>query len=68
MEAARLYVVASTLGVRAGGVMLVFGHPDQRPMTHAEAARCDMGLLLRAAVAGVSLLIERDRAATPPTT
>lgn len=62
MEAATLYIVAAALGVRAGGVMLVYGHPDQRPMTGDEAARCDLELLLRAAVAGLSLLIERDGA------
>lgn len=62
MEAATLFIVASTLRVRAGGVMLVYGHPDQRPMTAAESARCDLDLLLRAAIHGVSVLIERDRA------
>jgi uridine phosphorylase len=61
MEAATLYIVASTLGVRAGGVMLVYGHPDQRPMTPEEASRCDQSLLVRAAIEGLRLLIERDR-------
>lgn len=70
MEAATLYIVAATLGVRAGGVMLVYGHPDQRAMTAEEAARCDLDLLLRAAIQGLSRLIERDRAAAArnPTT
>ena len=67
MEAATLFIVASTLRVRAGGVMLVYGHPDQRPMTADEAARCDLELLLRAAIAGLEILIDRDhRAAAEP--
>lgn len=61
MEAATLFIVASTLRVRGGGVMLVYGHADQRPMTPEEAASCDLELLVRAAVAGVEILIARDR-------
>ncbi len=64
MEAATLYIVAATLGCRAGGVMLVYGHPDQRPMTAEEAARCDMDLLLDAAIEGLRRLIRRDKETT----
>jgi uridine phosphorylase len=60
MEAATLFIVASTRGVRAGGVMLVYGHPDQSPMTEAEGRRCSIDLLNRAAIRGLTLLIERD--------
>lgn len=63
MEAATLYIVAASLGVRAGGIMLVAGHPDQRPMTAEEAARMDLDLLLRTAIEGAKVLIEADRAA-----
>jgi hypothetical protein len=41
--------------------MLVYGHPDQRPMTPEEAARCDLDVLLDAAIAGLRLLIHRDK-------
>jgi uridine phosphorylase len=63
MEAAPLYIVAATLGVRAGGIMMIAGHPDQRQMTPAEAARMDMDLLLRTSIEGLKVLIEADRAA-----
>lgn len=61
MEAATLYIVAASLGVRAGGIMMIAGHPDQRPMTPDESARMDMDLLLRTAVEGLKVLIEADR-------
>lgn len=60
MEAATLYIVASTLGKRAGGVMMIAGHPDMRPMTPEERADCRMDVLLDAAIEGVKVLIERD--------
>ncbi len=63
MEAATQYIVASTLGVRAGGVMLIAGHPDQRPMTEEENARMDLELCIRTAVEGLKVLIEADRTA-----
>jgi uridine phosphorylase len=65
MEAATLYIVASTLRVRAGGIMMVAGHPDQRRMTPEEAARCDIERVIRTAIEGLKVLIERDRTATP---
>ncbi len=63
MEAASLYIVASTLRVRAGGIMLIVGHPDQRPMTEEERARMDLDLLIRTAIEGLKVLIEMDRQA-----
>jgi uridine phosphorylase len=63
MEAATLYIVASTLRIRAGGIMMVGGHPDQRPMTAEEVARCDLDLVIRTAIEGLKVLIERDREA-----
>jgi uridine phosphorylase len=63
MEAATLFIVASTLRVRAGGMMMVAGHPDQRPMTAVEAARCDLDLVIRTAIEGLKVLIERDHQA-----
>lgn len=65
MEAATLYIVAATLGVRAGGIMMLAGHPDQRPMTDEEMARLDMDLLLRTSIEGLKVLIEADRAQDP---
>jgi uridine phosphorylase len=61
MEAAALYIVAATLRVRAGGIMMIMGHPDQSPMTEEEFARGDLGNLLPAAIAGMRELIARDR-------
>jgi uridine phosphorylase len=62
MEAATLYIVAASLGVRAGGIMMIAGHPDQRPMTADESNRMDLDLLLRTAIEGLKVLIEADRA------
>jgi uridine phosphorylase len=61
MEAAALYIVAATLRVRAGGIMMIMGHSDQSPMTEEELARGDLGNLLPAAIAGMRELIARDR-------
>ncbi|HXG39636.1 MAG TPA: uridine phosphorylase [Candidatus Limnocylindrales bacterium] len=61
MEAAALYIVAATLRKRAGGIMLIAGHPDQRPMTPEELARLDLDLLIRTAIEGMKVLIEADR-------
>lgn len=63
MEAATQYVVASTLGVRAGGVMMIAGHPDQRPMTDEERDLLDLDLAIRTAVEGLKVLIEADQSA-----
>lgn len=63
MEAAALYIVAATLRVRAGGIMMIMGHSDQSPMTDEEAARGSMDNLLPAAIAGMREIIAQDRAA-----
>lgn len=63
MEAAALYIVAATLGVRAGGVMMILGHPDMAPMTPEEEAAGSLDNLLPAAVEGLRELIAHDRAA-----
>jgi len=63
MEAAALFIVAATLRVRAGGIMLILGHHDQSPMTPEEQARGSLDNLLPAAIAGMRELIAADRAA-----
>jgi uridine phosphorylase len=63
MEAAALYIVAATLRVRAGGIMKIFGHWDQAPMTEEELAQEGLGDLLAAAIAGMREMIAQDRAA-----
>lgn len=62
MEAAGLFIVASTLGVRAGGIMMILGHPDQSPMTEAEWKAGAVENVLPAAIAGMRELITADRA------
>lgn len=61
MEAAGLYIVASTLGVRAGGIMMILGHPDQSPMTDEELAAGAVENVLPAAIAGMRELIRQDK-------
>lgn len=63
MEAAALYIVAATLRVRASGIMMIMGHPDQSPMTDEEMARGSLDNLLPAAIAGMREIIAADRAA-----
>jgi uridine phosphorylase len=63
MEAAALYIVAATLHVRASGIMMIMGHPDQSPMTDEEMARGSLDNLLPAAIAGMREQIAQDRAA-----
>ena len=63
MEAAALYIVAATLRVRAGGIMMVMGHWDQAPMSQEELDRGSIDNLLPAAIAGMRELIARDREA-----
>lgn len=64
MEAAALYIVASTLGVRAGGVMMIMGHHDMTPMTAEELDAGSLDNLLPAAIAGLRQLISHDREET----
>lgn len=62
MEAATLFIVAATLGARAGGTMLILGNPEQRPMTEAEEAACDINRVIDAGVGGLRRLIAADLA------
>jgi uridine phosphorylase len=61
MEAAGLYIVASTLGVRAGGIMMILGNPDQTPMTEAELKAGAVENVLPAAIEGMRELIRQDK-------
>lgn len=63
MEAAALYIVASVLRVRAGGLMMVMGHPDQSPMTPAEWEASKVENLLPVAIEGMREIIRRDKSA-----
>ena len=62
MEAAALFVVASTLRVRAGAVMMIMGHHDRTPMTDAEAELTTLPHLLPTAVEAMREVIRADRA------
>jgi len=62
MEAGTLYIVASVLGVRSGGIMMVMGHPDQSPMSPAEWEASKVEHLLPVAIEGMREIIRRDRA------
>ena len=61
MEAAAIFVVSSTLGLRAGGLMLVAGNQE---LSDAEPARDEEHIrgLADVAVAGLRRLIAHDRA------
>ena len=61
MEAATMYIVAASIGVRAGGIMMILGNPDQRPMTPEELEAGSISNLLPAAIAGMRRIIEFDR-------
>jgi uridine phosphorylase len=64
MEAAPLYIVASVLRVRAGGLMMVMGHPDQSPMSPAEWEASKVEHLLPVAIEGMREIIRRDTASS----
>jgi uridine phosphorylase len=64
MEAAPLYIVASVLRVRAGGLMMVMGHPDQSPMSPAEWEASKVEHLLPVAIEGMREIILRDTASS----
>jgi uridine phosphorylase len=61
MEAAAIFVVAATRGLRAGGLMLVAGNQE---LSDAEPARDEehIAVLASASVGGLRTLIARDRA------
>lgn len=61
MEAATLFIVASTLRVRAGGAMLVFQNLDHLPPTEEERRNGDVERAIAVAVAGLRRLIAQDR-------
>lgn len=62
MEAATLFIVASTLRVRAGGVMLIFQNLDHEPPTEDDRRNGDVERVIDVAVAGLRRLIAADRA------
>ena len=65
MEAAAIFVVSSVLKKRAGGVMLVVNNQELPPLPPEELARrSDLGPLIRTAIEGVKILIEKDRDAS----
>jgi uridine phosphorylase len=63
MEAATLFIVASTLRVRAGGVMLIFQNLDHTPPTEEDRRNGDVERVIDVAIAGLRRLIAADRAA-----
>lgn len=64
MEAASLYIVASVLRVRASGLMMVMGHPDQSPMSPDEWEASKVENLLPVAIEGMREIIRRDKASS----
>lgn len=62
MEAAGLYIVAQVLRVRATGIMMIMGHPDQSPMTPDEWEASKVENVLPVAIEGMREIIRRDRA------
>jgi uridine phosphorylase len=65
MEAAAIFVVSSVLKKRAGGIMLVVGDEELRPLPPEEHARQrDLGPLIRTAIEAVKILITKDRSAS----
>lgn len=67
MEAAAIFIVAAIARVRAGGIMVCAGAPDMTP-EEAEASMKDFTIdpVIDTAVAGLRVLIARDRAAGRP--
>lgn len=65
MEAATLFIVASTLRVRAGGVMLIFQSLDHQPLTEQDRADGDVERVISVAIAGLRRLIAADKAGAP---
>ncbi len=63
MEAATLFIVASTLRVRAGGAMLIFQNLEHEPPTEEERRSGDVERVIDVAIAGLRRLIGTDRAA-----
>lgn len=61
MEAAGLYITAQVLRVRATGIMMIMGHPDQSPMTADEWEASKVEGVLPVAIEGMREIIRRDR-------
>ncbi len=61
MEAAGLYIVAQVLRVRATGIMMIMGHPDQSPMTSQEWEDSKVEHMIPVAIEGMREIIRRDR-------
>jgi uridine phosphorylase len=64
MESAALFVVAHTLRVRAGAVVMVMGNPDQSPMTPEQWSAVDVENIIPLAVEAMRAIIIRDREAS----
>lgn len=62
MEAAGLYIVSQVLRVRATGIMMIMGHPDQSPMTPDEWEASKVEHVLPVAIEGMREIIRRDKA------
>lgn len=60
MEAAALYVVAQVLSVRASGIMMIMGHPDQSPMTPEEWEASKVEHMIPVAIEAMREIIRRD--------
>jgi len=64
MEAAGLYIVSQVLRVRATGIMMIMGHPDQSPMSAEEWEASKVDHVLPVAIEGMREIIRRDKART----
>jgi uridine phosphorylase len=63
MEAATIFVISSVLKKRAGGIMLVVANQELPPLDEEELTkRLDLDPLIRTAIEGLKILIEKDRA------
>jgi uridine phosphorylase len=62
MEAAAIFVVSSVLKKRAGGIMLVVANQElPTPSPEEQARGLDLDPLIRTAIEGVKILIDKDR-------
>jgi uridine phosphorylase len=59
MEASTIFILASILRLRAGGIMLVAGNQESDDPRAGSAT--DLGPLIETSIRGVRILIERDR-------
>ncbi len=61
MEAAALYVVANSLGVRAGTVLNVIWNQERKLAGYQEPDHHDNSAAIKCAVEAIKLLINQDR-------